>query len=126
MLDVETYLNTFQKIRISKDLILQVGKFTVEDIAQTKAIGQKLQDKKKAADDAGETMDESEAFANIIDQMMVVLKRDNPSLKRSQLEQLPPAAINGVFKFLLKEGMGLGEGLGNATVEAAKPAITSA
>jgi len=126
MLDVDTYLNTFQKIRISKDLVLQVGKFTVDDIAKTKALGQEFLEKQKQSEADGKPLDESEVFGNLIDQLMIVLKRDNPTLEKKHLDNLPPAAINGIFKFVLKEGMGLGEGLGNATVEAVKTATTSA
>jgi hypothetical protein len=126
MLDVDAYLNTFQKIRISKDLTLQVGKFTVDDIAKTKALGQEFLEKQKQSESDGQPLDEAEVFANLIDQLMIVLKRENPTLERNQLEHLPPAAINGIFKFVLKEGMGLGEGHGSATVEAVKTATTSA
>ncbi len=126
MLDVDTYLNTFQKIRISKDLTLQVGKFTVDDIAKTKALGQAFIEKQKQAEVDKKPLDESEVFGNLIDQLMIVLKRDNPSLERNQLEHLPPAAINGIFSFVLKEGMGLEKGLGNVTAEAVKTATTSA
>lgn len=125
MLDVETYLNTFQKIRISKDLTLQVGKFTVEDIAQTKALGQEFLERQKKAEEEGAPLEEKEVFGNLIDQMMVVLKKDNPALERTHLEGLPPAAINHIFKFLLKEGMGLEKGNGNVA-EAVKTATISA
>lgn len=125
MLDVDTYLNTFQKIRISKDLVLQVGKFTVDDIAKTKALGQEFLEKQKQSEADGKPLDESEVFGNLIDQLMIVLKRDNPTLEKKHLDNLPPAAINGIFKFVLKEGMGLGEGLGNVTAEAVKTATTS-
>jgi hypothetical protein len=126
MLDVDAYLNTFQKIRISKDLTLQVGKFTVDDIAKTKALGQGFIEKQKQSEADGKPLDEGEVFANLIDQLMIVLKRDNPTLERSQLADLPPAAINGIFKFVLQEGMGLEKGLGKDTVEAVKTATTSA
>jgi hypothetical protein len=126
MLDVETYLNTFQKVKISKDLTLRVGKITVEQMAKTKALGQELKAKQKEVEEKGETLDESILYDNIVDQMMVVLEGNNPELERSQLAGLPPAAINQVFKFLLKEGMGLGEGLGNSTAEVAVNATTTA
>lgn len=125
MLDVDAYLTTFQKIRISKDLTLQVGKFTVDDIAKTKALGQEFLEKQKQSEADGKPLDEAEVFGNLIDQLMIVLKRENPALERSQLEHLPPAAINGIFKFVLSEGMGLEKGLGNATAEAVKTATTS-
>lgn len=125
MLDVETYLNTFSKIKISKDLTLRVGKFTVEDIAKTKAIGQAFIERQEQATKNNTPLDESEVFGNLIDQLMVVLEKDNPGLERASLEQMPPAAINSIFKFVLAEGMGLEKGLGNAEAVVKPQTITA-
>jgi hypothetical protein len=125
ILDVETYLKTFQKIQIGENLSLKIGKITVDELAQTKALSYQLGERKKELEKEGKELAEKEVYANLIDQMMVVLKKHNPKLERSVLEDLPPAAINGIFKFILSEGMGLEKGRGKEVVAAEKTATTS-
>lgn len=125
ILDVETYLKTFQKIQIGENLSLKIGKITVDELAQTKALSYQLGERKKELEKDGKELEEKEVYANLIDQMMIVLKKHNPKLERSVLEDLPPAAINGIFKFILSEGMGLEKGRGKEVVAAEKTATTS-
>ena len=97
----------------------------LEDFAKTEAIGQQRQERVKELEENGEKPSQADVFGNLVDQMMAVLKKDNPTLEREQLASLPPAVINGIFKFILKEGMGLEKGHGK-DMEAEKTVDTSA
>lgn len=116
-LDLESYLSSFKNVRVNKDLTIRVGLFTVESIQESTAVGQAYQERKKKAEKEGKPLDEMEVYTNLVDQMMCVLKKDNPELKREQIANLPPAAINSLFRFLMKHGMGLEKGLGNEELQ---------